>query len=189
MADSFINEAWESAEYDDVILAFLLAEASKLDDHKIVLSDYERRCIEQPDRKNPGERAIRRELLFSRLERGAIMGNLPPDTTWNEVHSLRAHQLDERIFVIFDVQWLNLQTRRPINFRDPTDKWPHPILWGHGREGPFTILEGNTRLTRAAAYHSRDFAIPVYVGLSRSSCQWHTPDLLGFCPLHQGIAR
>lgn len=52
-----------------------------------------------------------------------------------------------------------------------------PILWGHSRAGPFTIPQGNHKLTAlSGSPHPKDFALAVYVGLSSAACYRHLPD-------------
>ncbi len=171
---------WKPATYDQVIFAFLRAEAYRLKGGGIELSDDERKCLAAPDLKNDEENETRRVLVLDRLGRSGILGNLPADTIWHEA-SLRESDLYTNVYVIFDKHWLTLAAHR-FRSLDAPDNWAHMILWAHSKEGPFTILEGNTRLTQAAAaYRSGDLRLPVYVGLSKSFFPWHTPDQLGLC--------
>jgi hypothetical protein len=51
-----------------------------------------------------------------------------------------------------------------------------PILWGHSKAGPFTIIEGNKRLIAYAATGETTINIPVLIGLSPMRCLWHILD-------------
>jgi hypothetical protein len=48
---------------------------------------------------------------------------------------------------------------------EPKDEWS-PILWGHDRTGPLTIVEGNHRMTALARSENPDgVALVAFVGL------------------------
>jgi hypothetical protein len=56
----------------------------------------------------------------------------------------------------------------------PPSNWGTPILWGHDRKGPFTIIEGNHRLVAYASQANKSgLSVPVFVGLSKTPCFWH----------------
>jgi hypothetical protein len=66
--------------------------------------------------------------------------------------------------------------RVPIVWAGRLSGW-EPILWGHDRNGPFTILEGNHRLNALAGSSDRVHCeLVTYVGLSAGACGWHRPD-------------
>ncbi|MGK7912612.1 MAG: hypothetical protein AB4050_14225 [Synechococcus sp.] len=67
--------------------------------------------------------------------------------------------------------------RKQIPLMLSPSAWAPPILWGHTQSGPFTIIEGNHRLTALAGSSTpNNFAISVCVGLSRAPCWLHQPD-------------
>ena len=110
---------------------------------------------------------------------------LPP-TEWFFVEFLRSCHLDE------------LHTMGRCGWDDPGDlnevlkvalRWtelltipqtwePMPILWGHTRQGPFTILDGNHRIVACAMpkLGAPDFQARVCVGLSPTPFFFHRLD-------------
>ncbi len=70
--------------------------------------------------------------------------------------------------------------RKKLPLRVAPSSWERPILWGHDRNGPFTIIEGNNRLTAYAASGQSGLNIPAFIGLSTMRCVWHLSDNSGF---------
>jgi hypothetical protein len=113
------------------------------------------------------------------------MERVPRDTAWYEVRYLEREHLGQ-LLVIGRCGWddgadrnelLAVAKRRRLVLETPPDKWSAPILWGHRRTGPLTILEGNNRFVAYAATTAPPALwIPVYVGLSENRCVWHLPD-------------
>jgi hypothetical protein len=64
-----------------------------------------------------------------------------------------------------------------IPLHTPPEAWGRVILWGHNKDGPFSIIEGCHRMIAFAGTEPpRDLNITVYVGLSKSYCHWHFED-------------
>ena len=112
---------------------------------------------------------------------------MPPDTAWYVVQHLGAcHFWNLRN--INHPGWtphsdtnelLETARTRPEAMRSGAvpAEW-QPILWGHERIGPFTILEGNHRMTALAGAPDRfqTLRMVAYVGLSAELCGWHRAD-------------
>lgn len=174
------GEAWHPVSNAEACLAFLRAEWDKEAGRT---AWYDRALIDHPDLTLPAENAMRRLILGSWRER--LLDRIPADTEWYRVHYLREVHLGE-VYVIGSDDWrdpgdhnelLQVAKRRgePMNL-PPTD-WHPPLLWGHTRQGPFTILEGNNRLVNYASTTSRPaLEIVCFIGLSPSTCVWHEPD-------------
>jgi hypothetical protein len=169
----FESEHCSETSFDDVVLAWLKAEKYR---HERQLSTSQRVLIDTPDPRNDAEHQLRFELL--REWRGGLLSGVPLATTsWYEVRYLRFEHLRE-LLVIPDKYWFSLESRFPRRLHEAAEHWASPILWGHKKQGPFTILEGNTRLTCAAREPCEDLKLLTYVGLSNDYCHWHLPDRL-----------
>jgi hypothetical protein len=163
-------------------LAFLKAEFADIAD---TTSD-DARLVTTPDLGASAQNERRRELLCRR--RGRLLMYVPDSTEWFEVRYLEEPHLHQLRAINFrswnspgvDKNELPKVARRiRIPLQAAPSEWASPILWGHTRRGPFTVLEGNNRLTAYAGARSRQrLHIPVYVGLSRDPCCWHLPDHL-----------
>jgi hypothetical protein len=174
------NQSWREATVHEVHLAFLRAEVEKppLD---TLLTD--RRLIEQPNLDDVAENNLRSLLLSTR--RGPLLGRLPNDTKWYLVEYLTDQHLRE-LRVIGRCGWDDqrdknelalVARRRPMTLESDPGTWDAPILWGHNRDGPFTILEGNKRLVAYAGTEVRPvMQIPSFIGLSARPCYWHLID-------------
>ena len=111
--------------------------------------------------------------------------HIPSSTTWYEVRYLRDSHLHQLRAIDFP-EWnshkdhnelLKVARRVPSTQAEDPHRWPVPILWGHDRKGPFTILEGIYGLTAYAASSTRPpLEITAYVGLSADRCRWHLAD-------------
>jgi hypothetical protein len=142
--------------------------------------------LARPDLEDPQQNHQRLRYLL--LIRRLLIGEIPPDTDWYEVDNLTDADLP-RLHVIARCGWDDprdrnelhqVAARRPEPLLKPPTEWPPVILWGHQRGGPFTIIEGNHRLTAYAACGSRGgLVIPVLVGLSPTPCFWHVFDQCG----------
>ena len=114
------------------------------------------------------------------------MIEIPPDTTWWEVCSLTENEIGELyVSAKHNKQWDdagNKLEQVAAVVREPLKSSPNTwngriILWGHDRNGPFSIIEGNHRmLAYAHAAPRSPLSIDVYVGLSDSYCYWHFAD-------------
>jgi hypothetical protein len=141
--------------------------------------------IDNPNLSDPLENQKRLRVLY--IRRASFMIEIPPDTTWWEVHSLTERELGElyasaKHNPAWDGPGNQLErvaTAIPvIPLEAPPDAWPgRIILWAHDKEGPFTILEGNHRLLAYTQSTARPrLQLDVYVGLSPSYCFWHYAD-------------
>jgi hypothetical protein len=164
-----------------VVAEFLRSERHKL----TVLSPDELRLIDQPNIVEPSENHAR--LRYLALIRRQLVGEIPPDTQWFRVCTLTDAELTE-LYVIGrcgfegssendDHQLQSFASSRPQTMNSPPSNWGAPILWGHEKKGPFTIIEGNHRLVAYASQaHKSGLSIPVFVGLSKTPCLWHIFD-------------
>jgi hypothetical protein len=181
---SLAGMIWKRVTVHEVVAVFLQSEAHQL---VAVLSPASAArlmpMITSPNTNDPLENLARLRLLH--LIRRHLIGEVPPDTRWYEVRNLTDNELSE-LHVISRCGWdaagqdnnelLRVAVRRPQPLLGQPSVWPPPILWGHNKAGPFTIIEGNNRLVAYAATAARGIAIPVFIGLSPSLCYWHIFD-------------
>jgi hypothetical protein len=172
-------ELWSSLHIDAVHLAFFQTQFANLPGR--VPGDEE--LAQHPDLDSPAQNDRRKKLLYDGFRR--FLMHIPSSTTWYEVRYLRDGHLHQLRAIDFP-EWnshkdhnelLKVARRIPIALTDEPQHWPVPILWGHDRKGPFTVLEGIYRLTAYAALSSRPpLEIAAYVGLSADPCRWHLAD-------------
>jgi hypothetical protein len=165
---------------DHMHLAFLTAEFREI--RGTVPGDAD--LIATPDLDDTAQNHRRRELLYSR--RGPLLERIPESTEWFEVENLERwhlHQLraiDHRYWNspgVDDNELLKVARRMRITLLLQPHEWAAPILWGHTRVGPLTVLEGNNRLVAYAGVRNQvHLGVRVYVGLSGEPCCWHVPD-------------
>lgn len=172
-------QRWDPVGPEQMVASFLRSEIDK------VLIRYlkDRSLADAPDFSNAFENALR--LLLLHLIRGGLLAQLPRDTTWYRVTSLTPAHFDE-LRAINATDWLSPNDRNelrkvaarkqiPLEPGDP-NVW-EPILFAHDRTGPYTILEGNHRMTSyCGASDPPPATWTAYVGISRSPCHWHLPD-------------
>jgi hypothetical protein len=117
-------ENWQEASFDDIVVAFLRAEAHKYDD----LTDREVQLIRTPDTQVHDENLARCHLLARK--RGGLFAALPPDTRWYRVQYLRNEHLDELLVLRYE-SWVsdtdlnelgNVASRKTISFREEPKK-------------------------------------------------------------------
>ncbi len=150
------------------------------------LPPTEMRIVDAPNLNDPIENHYRLRILY--YFRAHLLGEVPPDTQWFEVQYLTDRELSE-LHAVSRCGWENptdpsdhnelakVAVRKPIKLDELPADWKRIILWGHRREGPFTILEGNKRLTAyASTLPSPGLRIPVLVGISPTPCLWHFED-------------
>jgi len=141
--------------------------------------------LDNPNLENSDQNRARLRLLY--WARNLFVLEIPADTEWFEVRNLRHEHIGELLVVnhpawtdIADKNELhNVAKRKAKPMRKPLFEWDPPILWGHDRNGPFTIMEGNNRLVSYVCSGQTDLDIPVFVGLSRLKCLYHLPDQAG----------
>lgn len=183
------DEVWVPCSYDAMVLAFLKGEWSRwrLADRSDV------KLITEPDLTDTTQNQTRRRLLQS--VRRSLLSQIPQDTGWFEVRHLGARHFWQ-LRNIHRSDWSRysatnelLKTARtsPERLRQESASWGswRPILWGHNRTGPLTIIEGNHRLTALAGappVRQENIRMMAYVGISSRPCEWHRPDAVE----HQG---
>jgi len=140
------------------------------------------KLLDHPDFENSNENRARLRILY--MIRSLFVVEIPPDTAWYEVRNLTHSALGELRVVNYgdwtvsteQNQIAKVAARKKPTLELSPENWDPPILWGHNRNGPFTILEGNNRLTAYAASGRSDLNILVFVGLSPMACVWHILD-------------
>lgn len=142
--------------------------------------------LDTPNIDDPEENRGRLRLFY--IARWVFFFEIPPDTCWYEVHHLRDDDLAALHTVNFG-EWndpgdrnelIKVAARKQFDLLSSPEEWGSIILWGHERSGPFTIIEGNHRLTAYARSGRSGLNIPVFVGLSGLKCHWH---ILDQCPV------
>lgn len=177
------DKTWRRISIHDMVLEWLRSERhNELVNHSwpdtpAVID----RLIDRPDLSHAGENRARLRLWY--LLRLPLIVEFPPDIAWYVVESLTDRELDE-LHVVQAPGWIGARGESALRAvsawkRIPLAKspsiWPPPILFGHGKAGPFSILEGNHRLTAYAASGMTGIDIPVIIGLSPLGCYWHAP--------------
>jgi hypothetical protein len=146
---SLIDMRWRAVSVHTVVAEFLRSER-----HKLMAPTDELPLIDQPNISDPSENHARLRCLA--CIRRQLLGEIPPDTRWYKVFTLTDAELIE-LYVIGrcgfegslesdDHNLQNFASSHPLTMNSPPSNWGTPILWGHERRGPFTIIEGNHRL-------------------------------------------
>src|SRR5262245_862172 len=177
---SLANMAWNRVSVHEVIAEFLRGERFKFDQS---LPSPGMALIDSPNINDPRENHARLRYLY--CSRRGLLGEIPPDTRWYEVRNLTGEELSE-LHVIARCGWDDLRDRnevfrvvlrRPSAWTTKRSSWPRPILLGHEKAGPFTVLEGNNRFVAYASQAQQPpFMIPALVGLSPTPCCFHIFD-------------
>lgn len=172
------DQTWNRVSVHRVVLDFIRGEPHYW---RPKLPESLHHVVHEPDLDSGAENAVRWRLLHS--YRRYLIGEIPPDTEWYEVRHLEDDHLAELLVIarcgFFDGPPFDLRAvseRKGLSLQAPPDEWLPPILWGHGETGPFTILEGNNRLTAYARAPTGSLRIPAYVGISAMPCFWHALD-------------
>ncbi len=175
-------EAWAPCSVQAVVLAFLKAEWDKW---PLLHMLCDRGLLDRANLEDPVQNSLRASLLWQ--VRGMLWQHVPSDTEWFEVRHLTGVHFGQ-LLNIHHLDWSRLTATntleevaqvQPEPLRGVPDEW-QPILWAHDQDGPFTILEGNHRLTAlaGAAVERQNSRMIAYVGLSGKPCGWHRPDRL-----------
>jgi hypothetical protein len=181
VSDTLGDEHWRSIPPARVALAFLGGEWDKWTALAMV---GDRRIVDEADLSDFVQNSVRASLLAN--VRGSLLALIPRDTQWFEVQKLRSQHFGQLRAINFpewnspdDANELDkVAIRKPIPLRAPPSAWEAPILWGHDKAGPFTVLEGNHRMTALAACEEErsHCSVTVFVGLSVELCRWHLED-------------
>lgn len=194
------DETWEAASFHRMVLEFLRGERDRASAGPI---RFPATLIDEANLDHRSENAARLAIL--NCIRFAIIGEVPPDTSWFVVSFLRARHLSE-LRAIGHADWIDsrdnnelprVATRTPFQLTADPRTWALPILWGHSKSGPLTILEGNHRLAayaRSVPEGAGGFELRIIVGLSPSACWWHLEDQLAMqiptqAHWHQTVAQ
>jgi hypothetical protein len=194
---SLSQKEWSAVSIHNVVLAWLRAErptvmamaAQRLPEQ--LWTSGLAALLDQADLNDAEGNRARLRLLS--MYRNVFMVEIPPDTEWYEVRSLTDDELQELHVVNYQTfndpadknELMKVAARKAsveqkingkIELRSSPANWEPPILWGHSRDGPFTIIEGNKRLIAYAASGESGINIPVLIGLSRMRCCWHILD-------------
>lgn len=171
------EKQWRLATIHEVVLEYLLAER-----HKHVQTEWIAQLLDNPDLQDTFQNHRRLHLIYA--TRRWIMGEIPPDTQWFEVQPITQRDLDQ-VHAIARCGWdhpadkneiCKVAKRRPIPWRHET-LVRRPILFGHDKAGPLTILEGNHRLTAfAGSAANSSISLSIFVGLSSIPCAYHIFD-------------
>jgi hypothetical protein len=189
---------WTRVSLHNVMLAWLRAERHKLAGPlsafpPLVWSSGVAMLLDKADLNNAEENRARLRLFY--MIRSLYFVELPPDTEWYEVHNLTDSELSE-LLAVNHQDWIDaadrnelakVAARKNLPLRTQPATWEPPILWGHDRAGPFTILEGNNRLAAYVLSGQSGLKIPVFVGLSPLACVFHILDKCNF--LMQDLIR
>jgi len=171
---------WTPVSIHEVVAEFLKSER---DTAAGFIQSAMTSIIDNPDLTNSLQNHLRLKLLF--IIRRWIVGEIPLDTIWYEVQNLTDQELNE-LHVIARCGWDDPGDRnelRKVAMRKPEKlisgpiDWRRPVLWGHSKDGPFTIIEGNHRLIAYASNSSTSgLKISALVGLSPTPCTYHIHD-------------
>jgi hypothetical protein len=185
---SLSQKAWTRVSMHHAVLAWLRAERGT--NVALALGQFPEmlwasglsQLLDHPDLNNPEENRARLRIMY--VIRNVFVLEIPPDTEWFEVRNLNDAELSE-LHTVNHAGWNDLAdqnelrkvaARKPIQLSALPSNWETPILWGHDINGPFTIVEGNNRLTAYAGSGQSGLDIPVLVGLSAMRCHWHLLD-------------
>jgi hypothetical protein len=172
-------QVWQPTSIHVVVAEWLRSERHKFAG---ALSPSQWKLIDEPDLTSGFANHQRLKLLFS--IRCILLTEIPPDTCWYHVSLLTDESIGE-LHVISRCGWDNpndsnelqlVAARRPQILRIGPAGWSAPILWGHGKYGPFTILEGNNRLTAFCSEARSGLSVPVLIGISPTPCSYHVFD-------------
>jgi hypothetical protein len=177
---SLVNMKWTRVTVHNVVAEFLQSERWK---PAGVLAPQCMNAVDTPNTSDPVENHLRLRLLY--YFRCFLFAEIPPDTEWFEVRYLTDNELNQ-LRVVGRCSWddradqnelAKVAARRPEKLNSPPTSWGRLILWGHDRQGPFTILEGNHRLVAYASTSPLPgLSIAVLVGLSPTPCFFHILD-------------
>ena len=186
---SLANMEWKRVSMHHVVLAWLRAErdgyVAQVQPHTGLSVPEIAALLDNADLENPDQNRARLRVLY--WTRNVLVLEIPPDTEWYEVRNLKHEHMGE-LLAVNDPVWndssdrnelQNVAQRKAKPLRGTLSEWEPPILWGHDRSGPFTIMEGNNRLASYVGSGHTDLDMPVFIGLSPLKCLYHLPDRAG----------
>jgi hypothetical protein len=183
---SLADMEWKRVNLHPVVLTWLRAERGGYVEQArkalgLSLADVAD-LLDSADLANPDQNRARLRLLYG--ARNIFSLEIPPDTEWYNVRNLKHEHLNE-LLVVNHPAWNDPAHHNELHevaklknrsLEKPPSEWDSPILWGHDRNGPFTIMEGNNRLASYVASGRTDLDIPAFIGLSPLKCLYHLPD-------------
>jgi hypothetical protein len=184
---SLSGKKWKRVSIQQVILTWLRAERATNLRTQLLLPEVVWKLAVDPlldnaDLNDPEENRAR--LRFMYKMRNIFFTEIPLDTAWYEVRSLTDQEISDIRAVNYH-EWRDpadnnelekVAARKSITLLAPPSAWEPPVLFAHDQSGPFTIMEGNKRLTGYVRSGQKDINIPVLVGLSKLKCIWHIGD-------------
>jgi hypothetical protein len=190
---SLAEKDWTRTSLHNVVLAYLRAERQKVESAcansrmpGALWMGALSKILNQPNTNDAEENRTRLRLLY--MIRNLFVLEIPPDTEWWKISSLTDNDLEE-LYVVNNAGWNDpadnnelrrVAGRRKIELQTGPSTWEPPILWGHDKRGPFTILEGNNRLVAYVCSGRTGIDTPVLIGLSPMRCFWHAFDKAEF---------
>jgi hypothetical protein len=186
---SLAEMVWTRVPMHSMVLAWLRAERDGYVAQVLQTAGVSqvqlRQLLDKANIQDADENRARLRLLY--WARNLYVLEIPPDTEWYEVCNLKHEHIGELLAVNHEA-WTDPSDRNELPkvavrkgkpMRTPLSEWQTPILWGHHRSGPFTIIEGNNRLASYARSGQVDLDMPVFIGLSPMKCLYHLPDQSG----------
>ncbi len=176
------EKTWTRISVHEFVLEFLRSEEGRLSPGTLPA------LLNSPDLSNPSDNHQRLRLLY--VIRRWLIGEIPLDTEWYRVDSLTDNELHEIHGIArcgLDEpngrdknELFKVAKRIPEPLTKHPSTWHNPILWGHDKKGPFTIVDGNHRLRAYASNDQQGVRIPVIIGLSPTPFFFHIFDRCGF---------
>lgn len=186
---SLADMAWTRVTMHPMVVAWLRAERDGYVTQVLPQTGLSQarlaQLLDNTNIEDADENRARLRLLY--WARNLFVLEIPPDTEWYEVRNLKHEHIGE-LLVVNHAAWTNssdsnelleVAIRKDQPMRTPLSQWHPPILWGHDRTGPFTIIEGNNRLVSYANSGQTDLDMPVFIGISSMKCLYHLPDQSG----------
>jgi hypothetical protein len=140
---ALFHKEWNTITIHRVISEFLRAER----DNFAPIHPPWTPLINSPNLDDPLENNKRLRLFY--IKRSIFWIEIPLDTIWYEVNSLTANELDELyVSAKHNPVWDGAGNKldrvaavEKIPLHTPPEAWGRVILWGHNKDGPFSIIE------------------------------------------------
>lgn len=187
---------WEKVSVDEIVCSFIKAELDKFS-----LSNNDIELILNPNFNDNEENQRRHDILLSR--RGPLWQKIPDDTEWWHVGPVNLRFI-KRFHIIDKCGWNHLfepdsslesvvkNIHRDLQKHDtiysiansllskPQIMNNSTIIFGHSKDGPFTILEGNNRWCALMLHNNKGAILKgkiyLYAGISKNACHWYFGD-------------